>query len=250
MKRRIVDRRLIEHVATPRLLGALSVVTAVSLLADAASPVLLSHAPLVLMIASPRSMYVVAVARRMPTAVLVPLLTLRLCLTDPVHFELGRRVPVGPTSHGVVGRVGRQLRRFVDAVPGVGFVIAVAAWPVSHSLLAAGAGGVRRRTVAVVDIAGTAVRVLVMVMVLGRIRGMVSAAHAASHVGPLAVLSFATYAGFAIVAQRRRSRASASWEDIANQVESLRLEERMLETYGLTWPELARSALPSSSAGA
>ncbi len=221
-----------------------------SLLADGLSPLLLPHAPLALVALSPRSMYVVAVARGVPAWLLVPLLTLRLCLTDPVHFELGRRVPVGPTSHGVVGRVGRQLRRFVDAVPGVGFVIAVAAWPVSHSLLAAGAGGVRRRTVAVADLAGTAVRVLVMVLVLGRIDGMVSAAHAASHVGPLAVLSVVTYAGIAVFSSRRRNRASASWEDIANQVESLRLEERMLETYGLTWPELARSALPSSSAGA
>jgi hypothetical protein len=33
-QRRVWDRRLIEHVATPRLLGALSVVSAVSLVAD------------------------------------------------------------------------------------------------------------------------------------------------------------------------------------------------------------------------
>ena len=233
---RILDRRLLEHVATPGLLGTLSAVSAISLVADGLSPVLLPHAPLVLLAASPRSMYVVALAQRVPVTVLVPLLTLRLCLTDPVHFELGRRVPVGPTTRGVVGRVGRQLRRFVDAVPGFGFVVAVAAWPVSHSLLAAGAGGARRRTIAVADVVGTVVRVGAMCLVFGRIDGIVSAAHTASHVGPLAVSSFASYATIAIVAKRRRHASSDKWDDIAEQVESLRLEDRLLEAYGLSWP--------------
>lgn len=228
------------------MLGALSVVSALSLIADALSPLLLPHAPLLLVAASPRSMYAVAVAHRIPLVVLVPLLTLRLCLTDPVHFELGRRVPVGPTSHGVVGRAGRRLRRFVDAVPGFGFLAAVAAWPVSHSLLAAGAGGARRRTIAIVDIAGTAVRVLFMCLVLGHMDAVVHAAHTAAHVGPLACVSFVTYTAIALVARRKRD----TWEDIANQVESLRLEERVLETYGLTWPAPVPSAQPSSSAGA
>jgi len=96
------------------------------------------------------------------------------------------------------------------------------------------------------------VRVLGMCLVLGRIHSMVGAAHAASHVGPLAVFSFAGYTTFAVVAKRRRDRASESWENIANQVESLRLEERVLETYGLTWSEQVprRPARPFSSAGA
>jgi hypothetical protein len=246
-----LDRRFIEHVATPRLLGALSAVSAVSLVADAMSPLLLPHAPLALVALSPRSMYVVAVAHRVPLAVLAPLVTLRLCLTDPVHFELGRRVPIGPTGHGVVGRVGRRLRRFADAVPGLGFIAVVAAWPVSHTLLVAGAGGARRRQVAYADLLGTLVRVSVMCVVLGRIDAVVNAAHVASHVGPMAALSFVTYAVIALVARRRRHAASDSWDDIATQVESLRLEARVLETYGVSWPEPARPAVrPSSSAGA
>jgi hypothetical protein len=119
-QRRVWDRRLIEHVATPRLLGAVSIVSAMSLLADGLSPLLHPHAPLALV-------------------ALVPLVTLRLCLTDPVHFELGRRVPIGPTRHGVFARVGRRLRRLVDAVPASGFMAAVALRPVLHILLAAGA---------------------------------------------------------------------------------------------------------------
>jgi hypothetical protein len=248
VNRRLWDRRFVEHVATPRLLGALSVVSAVSLVADGLSPWLLPHAPLALVAASPRSMYVVAIAHRVPLVILVPLITLRLCLTDPVHFELGRRVPIGPTRHGAVGRVGRRLRRLIDAVPALCFVAAVAAWPVSHTLLVAGAGGARRRHVALVDVAGTLGRVVVMCVVLARIDSMVAAAHVASHVGPLAVFSFASYTTIAVIAKRR---ARDKWEDIANQVESLRLEERVLETYGLTWAELPRSPQPlSSSAGA
>jgi hypothetical protein len=250
----VLDRRFIEHVATPRLLGALSVVSACSLTADGLSPLLLPHAPLALVAASPRGMYVVAVAHRVPLVALVPMVTLRLCLTDAVHFELGRRLPIGPTRHGVVARVGRRLRRLVDAVPAFGFLAAVAAWPVSHTLLAAGAGGARRRHIALADVAGTFVRVLAMCLVLGHIDSMVGAAHAVSHVGPLAVFSFAGYTTIALVAKRR---SRDQWEDIANQVESLRLEERILETYGLSWPErqpLAARPLsaqpPFSSAGA
>jgi hypothetical protein len=80
-------------------------------------------------------MYVVAVAHRVPIAVLVPMATLRLCATHPMHFELGRRIPVGPKGHGVVGRVGARLRHALDAIPGYGMLVAVAAWPVSHTLL-------------------------------------------------------------------------------------------------------------------
>jgi hypothetical protein len=224
-------------VPTSRLLAALSVVSGVSLLADALAPLLLPHAPLLLAVASPRSIYVIAVARRVPLVVLVPLVTIRLCVTDPIHFELGRRVPIGPTGHGVVGRAGRRLRRFVDTVPGFGFVLAVAAWPVSHTLLAAGAGGTSRRRVAVADVVGTAARVVVISAALGRIDSMVSAASVASHIGPVACLSFASYTAIAVVARRRRNAAAASWESIANQVESLRLEERVLATYGLAWDD-------------
>lgn len=230
------------------MLGALSIVSAVSLVADALSPLLLPHAPLALVALSPRSMYVVAVAHEVPLLLLVPLVTMRLCLTDPVHFELGRRMPIGPTGHGVVGRVGRQLRRCVDAVPGFGFLITVAAWPVSHALLAAGAGGARRYYVAIADVMGTLVRVAIMCFVLARIDTMVSAAHAASHVGPLAAVSFVTYATIAMVMRRRQRAAADKWDDIASQVESLRLEDRVREIYRLSWTELEPARPPSSPA--
>lgn len=193
-------------------------------------------------------MYVIAVSRHVPLALLVPLVTLRLCLTDPVHFELGRRVPVGPTTHGFVGRVGGRARRAIDVVPGVGWLVAVAAWPVSHTLLAAGAGGASRRRVAISDVAGTLVRVALMCLVLARIDSMVSAAHVASHVGPFAAMSFVFYSCTAIV-MRKRSRAQQATDhgDIAAQVESLRLEERVREAYGLSWPEPPVPVRPPSA---
>ncbi len=234
--------------ATPRLLGTLSVISAASLIADAFAPVLLAHAPLVLLVASPRGMYVLALTNQLPLLLVVPLVTLRLCLTDPVHFELGRRVPVGPKSHGVVGRVGRQLRRFVDAVPGFGFVLAAAAWPVSHTLLMAGAGGARRRHIAIADIAGTFARVAVMCFVLARVEEIVSAANVVARVGPLAAVSFVTYTTIAVIARRRTQRQSDAWDDVAQQVESLRLEDRLFEVYGLSWPEPVPATAPRPSA--
>lgn len=228
-------KRRLERLPTPQLLGTLSAVSAVSLLADALSPLLLKRAPELLVLASPRSMYVVAVTNRVPLVFLLPVVTVRLCLTDPVHFELGRRVPVGPRSHGVLGHLAARARRAIDAVPAVGWLVAVAAWPVSHTLMGAGAGGAKRRSIAFADIAGTALRVGFMCFVLGHIGAAVNAAHTASHVGPLAALNFIGLTTITLVLRRRTRKQSDTWDDVAQQVEALRLEDRVLEAYGLAW---------------
>lgn len=180
-------------------------------------------------------MYVVAVTNRVPLWFVLPVVTLRLCLTDPVHFELGRRVPVGPRSHAFLGHLAARARRAIDAVPAVGWLVAVAAWPVSHTLMGAGAGGAKRRSIAFADIAGTALRVGFMCFVLAQIGTAVHAAHAASHVGPLAALNFIGLTTITLVMRRRTRKASERWDDVAQQVEALRLEDRVLEAYGLAW---------------
>ncbi len=161
--------------------------------ADALSPLLITHMPLALVAASPRSMYLVAITHRVPLVLLVPLVTLRLCLTDPVHFELGRRIPMRPRA-----------RRFADAIPGIGLLFAVAAWPVSHTLLAAGAGAAPRRRIAAADVVGTLCRVLVLCVVMARMDSVVAAARVASHFAPLACVSFVLYAGAAVGLGRGR----------------------------------------------
>ena len=172
-------------------MAAISFVSAVSLLADALSPVLLERAPTALVLASPRSMYLLAVTHHVPLLVVLPLVTLRLCLTDPIHFELGRRIPVRGKA-----------RLLADAVPRAGLLALVAAWPVSHTMVATGAARVCGKRVAAVNIAGTALRVAVTCLLLAHMRAATDAAQSASRLGPLACSGFACYALLAIVTRR------------------------------------------------
>jgi hypothetical protein len=94
---------------------------------------------------------------------------------------------------------------------------------------------------------GTITRVAALCFVVARIDTMVSAGHVVAHVGPLAALSFMTYAAVALITRRRARRSADSWIAIANQAEALRLEERVLAAYGLSWPEPEPGLRPSAS---
>ncbi len=187
-------KRRLELLTTPRLMGLVSCVSAVSLLADALSPLLIHRAPALLVVASPRSMYLLAVTHQLPLLVVLPLVTLRLCATDPIHFELGRRIPVRGKA-----------RLLADSVPRSGLLALVAAWPVSHTMLASGAAHVCGKRVAVANLVGTAMRVALTCLVVARVDGVSDAARTASRVGPLACGGFVFYALMAL-ALRRRSR--------------------------------------------
>lgn len=169
-------------------MALISAVSGVSLLADALSPLLLERAPTILVLASPRSMYLVAVTHHLPLVAMLPLITLRLCLTDPVHFELGRRIPVRGKA-----------RLLADGVPRSGLIALVAAWPVSHTMLATGAARVCGKRVAAANLIGTALRVVVTCVVVAKLGG---AAQSASRLGPLACSGFVFYALLAVVTRR------------------------------------------------
>ena len=85
--------------------------------------------------------------------------TARLCLADPLHFGLGRRL--GEWSPGRPGRTAlhRVSDRVLRATRGKhGKLIAgglVFVRPISRHLTIAGATGICGRTVAALDIAGT-----------------------------------------------------------------------------------------------
>lgn len=175
-------------------MAVISCVSGVSLLADALSPFLIHRAPAVLVLASPRSMYLLAVSHQLPLLLLVPLVTLRLCATDPVHFQLGRRIPVRGKA-----------RLLADGVPKWGLIGLVAAWPVSHTMLATGAARVCGKRVAAANLVGTGVRVAVTCLVVAQVDGVAGAAQTAAKVGPLACSGFVVYALLAM-ATRRRSR--------------------------------------------
>lgn len=97
-------------------LVALAAVSATSAIGTVAAPALWRH-PILLVALSPRFAFLALAA---PTTALVPFLvvgTLRLGLTDPIHFDMGRRLGdrlltdvAGRSRYGVIRRVARPGR--------------------------------------------------------------------------------------------------------------------------------------------
>ena len=148
-----VRGRLRSHV---RLTVPLAALTAVSVIGTALAP-LLGESPLLLMGLSPRLPFLAVAA---PEVGLVPFLllgTIRLCLADPFHYALGRRVGDAAVTRLPSGRLGRLLQRLADARPGrVGVGVAVLVRPNGRHLALAGATRVPRALVGVLSLVGTA----------------------------------------------------------------------------------------------
>lgn len=127
----------------------LVLLSVVSMAGTLAAPALRTN-PLLLMALSPRLPFLALAA---PRVALIPFLvvgTVRLCLADPVHFRLGRRLgSPGRTSARLGARlVGHRLARPVSAV-------AVVLRPNGRHLALAGAVGLRPLLVITLDLAGT-----------------------------------------------------------------------------------------------
>jgi hypothetical protein len=137
-------------------IGALTVVATVG---DVLSPVLLHRAPAVLVLLTPRTAFLVAVAHEVPFPLFLLVSVVRLCAADPLHFMLGR--DAGPTVRriGVVRRLAERTRRVPGRVSPL-WLLAVAASPTAKTMLLAGGLGVPSRGVAVANVAGTVARVL------------------------------------------------------------------------------------------
>jgi hypothetical protein len=134
-------------------LAALSLVSAAG---TAAAPALWGN-PLLLIALSPRLPFLMVAAPGTGLGVFVVVGTLRLCLADPFHYRLGRRLAAGPPA-GRSRRARRsrwaQLLGHRLARPAV--AVAVLLRPNGRHLGLAGAVGLTVPMVAVLDLVGTA----------------------------------------------------------------------------------------------
>jgi hypothetical protein len=127
------------------LCSAIGVFTVIAVVGDLLSPVLLLHHPVALLLLTPRTAYLVAVAHNIPFAAFLLVSVVRLGAADPLHFMLGRRLSRRPPARA------RAL-----------WLVAVAVSPTGKTMLVAGATGQSRWPVATANLVGTLVRVLVI----------------------------------------------------------------------------------------
>ena len=146
-----IDRPLIKRI-DPTVLPIMAM-SGISLIGTACTPLLLGN-PLALMLLSPRIVFMGLAAGQMPLLPFVLLATLRLSLTDPFHFLIGRRH--GPKHMVKLGRIGRWMAR-----PGRNHkalaIGLLAVRPIGRHLMWAGAQGVRVRWVVAIDLVSTIV---------------------------------------------------------------------------------------------
>ena len=142
--------RLATHCPTRDVVLPLTILSLVSAGGTLAAPVLQSCNPLLLMALSPRLPFLLLAVPRVGLVPFMAVGTVRLCLADPFHFRLGRRL--GRSRHRRARRaprlVGRRWARPATAA-------AVALRPNGRHLALAGAVGLRTPVVAALDVAGT-----------------------------------------------------------------------------------------------
>ena len=127
-------------------------------------PVLREH-PFLLMLLSPRTLFVTLASGSTPLAPFVLLGTLRLCIADGSYFVIGRRAPALFTdrpprpaaSRSMLRRALRQTDRFcrwLAGRPGLAFVVLFVR-PNARYMALGGAYGVRAITAASAAVLGT-----------------------------------------------------------------------------------------------
>jgi len=127
------------------LLGAIGFFTVIAATGDILSSVLLSHHRLLLIVLTPRTACLVAAADDGPVVLYVLISVARLAAADPLHFMLGRRLGSPAPSRT------RPL-----------WLSAVAVSPTGKTMLLAGMAGLPAWPVAVANVVGTAVRVILI----------------------------------------------------------------------------------------
>lgn len=142
-------------------LGVLSLVSA----AATASVPVLHNTPLLLVALCPRLPFLVLAAGTVPLAPFLAVGTVRLCVADPFHFQLGRRygaTAARRTFTRVASIAGEPSRRLVAAVRRLfrrlgplALPIVVLVRPCGRHLALAGAAGMSSRTAATLDVVGT-----------------------------------------------------------------------------------------------
>jgi len=149
VKQTLIKRPLIKRIDPTAL--PIMAMSGVSLIGTACTPLLLGH-PLALMLLSPRIIFMGMAAGKMSLIPFVLLASLRLSMTDPFHFLIGRRH--GPKHMVKLGRIGRWM-----AKPGAHHkTVAIgllALRPIGRHLMWAGAQSVRARWVVAIDLVST-----------------------------------------------------------------------------------------------
>jgi hypothetical protein len=142
--------RLAAHCPTVDVVLPLVILSVVSAAGTLAAPVLGSRNPLLLMALSPRLPFLLLAVPRVGFVPFVAIGTVRLCLADPFHFRLGRRLGWVRHSGGWLGSrlVGHRWARPVTAT-------AVVLRPNGRHLALAGAVGLRTWVVVALDVGGT-----------------------------------------------------------------------------------------------
>jgi hypothetical protein len=146
--------RVAAHRPSLDIVLPLAVLSVVSVAGTVAAPLLRGN-PLLLIALSPRLPFLLLAAPRIGLAPFVVIGTARLCLADPLHFRLGRRL-APTTDGGGWHRPGRWFARLAGhrlARPASG--VAVALRPNGRNLALAGAVGLRAGLVAALDLGGT-----------------------------------------------------------------------------------------------
>jgi hypothetical protein len=145
------------------LCTVIALFTVMAALGDLLSPTLRERYPMLLVLLTPRTAYLAAASDQVPFVLFLSAAVFRLCAADPVHFMLGRTSgPAGMAAASRLRLVAPLVRRAPSCVSQRLWLAGVVASPTAKTMLATGAAGVRARWVAVADVAGTVVRVLVI----------------------------------------------------------------------------------------
>jgi hypothetical protein len=176
--------------------GPLALLTGASWLGTVLASSLVASHPLVLVALSPRLPFLAVAAAEAGGPAFFVVGAVRLALADPSHFLLGRMAAGEMASRWPGARRARALvRRLGPAV--------VLARPNGPVLLAAGAAGMRPRTVALADLAGTAAH---LTLVWAAARTVEPLARAAAAAVPLVAGGVALVAIVAALATRCAAR--------------------------------------------
>lgn len=134
----------------------LAVLSVISAGATVLSPIV-GESPLLLVALCPRLPFLLLAAGHATILPFLAIGTLRLCVGDPFHFQLGKRH--GPAAARRVtawlGRPGRWLRATVRRLGPYALPAVVLVRPSGRHLALAGAAGMSSRLAVVLDVVGT-----------------------------------------------------------------------------------------------
>ncbi len=128
--------------------------TLVSTFATVASPWLIRW-PLLLAALSPRLPFLLVAARTTPTPLFLGVGLVRLCLADPFHYLLGRRIREDGLQRPLPNWLSRRFGRFTRYRTSASFV-AIVLRPIGRNLFAAGTLRSHPAAVFLADVLSTA----------------------------------------------------------------------------------------------